>query len=194
MEFNNYITFSISAVAIVVSIFAYIQNSRVQKRQLRINKIEEILEITHMLNGNYHYFEESQFIKSNFSSSRDGFIEKEKYKARVKILKNISDELDFSNKLPRLYVLSNSYLSKKRLRDKIGILIAVFTSLLETTLNDPHKTAILPFNKFPKKMEFLEFVKEIQNELIIEMGLGYKNKLSEENLYEEEFRERYNLK
>lgn len=64
MEVNDYISGSISLVAITISIIAYIQNLKSQKRQLRIEKIEEILEITHVLNGNYQYFVDTHIFKT----------------------------------------------------------------------------------------------------------------------------------
>jgi len=50
MTISDYITGGISIIAIVISIIAYLQNSRIEKRQLRIEKLEEMLEITHTLN------------------------------------------------------------------------------------------------------------------------------------------------
>ena len=55
MGINDYITGGISIIAIVISVIAYLQTSRNEKRQLRIGKLEEMLEITHILMGNYQY-------------------------------------------------------------------------------------------------------------------------------------------
>jgi hypothetical protein len=194
MEINDYITGVISIVAIVISIIAYIQNSKNEKRQLRIEKIEEMLEITHVLNANYQYFEDTHFFKTQLLSETKESMEKDKYLFQVKELSKISKEIDIRNKLTRLYILNNSYLPKKELKEKIGVFITVYTSIAESTLSLPIKKTNLPFNEFPKKWDFLEFTEEIQNELIKEMSLGYKNNISDKNTFQVKFKQRYNLK
>lgn len=194
MEINDYITGAFSLIAIGISIVAYIQNLKGQKRELRIEKLEEILEITHLLNGNYQYFEDTHFFKTHLLFDHADKDEKLKYLTQVKVLQEISNEIDLRKTLSRLYVLNNSYLPKKELKAKIGVFIAVYSSIAESTLSQPTMKTELPFNEFPKRWEFLEFTKEIQNELIEEMNLGYKNNISEQNEYKKEFKRRYKLK
>ncbi len=193
MEINDYITGIISIIAIVISIIAYLENSRIEKRQLRIEKLEEMLEITHILMGNYQYFEDTNFFKNDIFSETKDNAEKEKYNQQIKGLSKISESIDLQNKLTRLFVLNNSYLPKKELKEKIGIFIAVYTSIAENTLSNPNKIIELPFNDFPKRWDFLDFTQEIQNELIGEMDLGYKDSIESKNTYENEFKKRYNL-
>ena len=193
MEINDYITGAISLIAIIISAVAFVQSLKSQKRQLRIEKIEEILEITHILNTNYQYFEDTQIFKIQLISGVAESSEKNKYLAQVKTLKKISDEIDIRNKLSRLYILNNSYLPKKELKDKIGVFITVYTCIAESTLSQPTEKIDLPYNEFPKKLDFLEFAQEVQNELIAEMSLGYKNNIIDNNTFEKKFRERYNL-
>ncbi|PAM94685.1 hypothetical protein B4N84_11975 [Flavobacterium sp. IR1] len=194
MEINDYITGTFSLIAIGISIIAYHQNLKGQKRELRIGKIEEMLEITHLLNANYQYFEDTQNFKNNFLSGHLESIKKEKYLEQVEYLHEISNEMDLKNKLSRLYVLSNSYLPKKKLKAKIGVFITVYAAIAENTLSQPTNKIDQVFNEFPRIWEFLEFIEEIQNELIEEMSLGYKNNISEKNDYEKEFKRRYKLK
>jgi len=194
MEINDYITGIISIIAIVISIIAYIQNSRSDKRQLRIGKLEEMLEITHILMGNYHYFEDTNFLITNLISGTKDNAELEKYNQQIKALSQISERIELQDKLTRLFVLNNSYLPKKELKEKIGIFIAVYTSIAENTLSNPNKIVELPFNDFPKRWDFLNFTQEIQNELIVEMDLGYKESIENKNTYEKKFKERYKLK
>lgn len=66
MEINDYITGAFSLIAIVISIVGYIQKVRKESRELRIEKLEEMLEITYLLNGNYQYFEDTLFLNPNF--------------------------------------------------------------------------------------------------------------------------------
>ncbi|TDQ28400.1 hypothetical protein [Tenacibaculum caenipelagi] len=194
MEINDYVTGIISITAIVISIIAYIQNSRIEKRQLRIEKLEEMLEITHILVGNYQYFEDTNHFKNDIISETKNESEKEKYLRQVKVLREVSENIDLQNKLTRLFVLNNSYLPKKELKEKIGTFIAVYTSIAENILTNPHKIIKLPFNDFPKRWDFLDFTQEIQNELITEMDLGYKDSIDNKNTYVKKFKERYKLK
>ena len=194
MQINDYITGTISIIAIVISVIAYLENSRIEKRQLRIEKLEEMLEITHILMGNYQYFDDTNFFKNIIFSETKDNTEIEKYNRQVKSLQQISESIELQNKLTRLFVLNNSYLPKKELKEKIGVFIAVYTSIAENTMINPNSIVKLPFNDFPKRWDFLEFTQEIQNELIEEMDLGYKNSIDNKITYDKKFKERYKLK
>ncbi|EHQ02133.1 hypothetical protein [Gillisia limnaea] len=193
MEINVYLTYAISIIAIILSIIAYIQNWKIATRQSRIGRIEEILEITHILNMNYNYFYDTYFFKETVLSELKKNEDEEKYLRQIKALTDISNKIDLQKKLSRLYVINNSYLPKKELKDKIGVFIAVYSSLAGSTISEPIRKTDLPFNNFPKPWEFLEFTQEIHNELIREMNLGYNNNISNTNAYEKKFKERYNL-
>jgi len=193
MTNTELITIIFSIIAIIISIITYRQNFKVQKRQLRIEKLEEILEITHILNGNYQYYEDTFTFKMAIIDDFEENEESEKYANVVHSLIKLSEEIDLRNKLSRLYVLNNSYLPKRKLKDKIGVFIALYTSVAENTIISPNKKIDIVFNKFPKKWEFLDFTNEIQNEIIKEMDLGYKNNINYDNNFESEFKKRYNL-
>lgn len=195
MTISDYFTGGISIVAIVISIIAYIQNSRIQKRQLRIEKLEEMLEITHTLMGNYEYFEDTNVFKNQLlSDNKNNDDDKDKYIKQIKELINISENIDLQNKLSRLFVLNNSYLPKKELKEKIGVFITVYSSIARNTIFAPFDKINLPFNEVPKRWEFLDYTQEIQNELIEEMDLGYKNNITNKNTFEKKFKKRYNLR
>ena len=112
MGIIDYITGSISLAAIVISIIAFVQNLKIEKRQLRIGKMEEMLEITNILNINYQYFDDTHFFKTQLLSDQKESNDTDKYLSQVKSLSEISDEIDIRNKLAGLYVLNNS--SKKK--------------------------------------------------------------------------------
>lgn len=195
MIISDYITGGISIVAIVISIIAYLQNSRIEKRQLRIEKLEEMLEITHTLKGNYEYFDDTNLFKNELlSDNKNNDVEKDKYIKQINELIKISENIDLQSKLTRLFVLNNSYLPKKELKEKIGVFITIYTSIARNTISEPFQKIKLPFTEFPKRWEFSDFTQEIQNELIEEMDLGYKDSIDDKNTYEQKFKERYNLK
>lgn len=192
---SEYITIIVSIIAIIISVITYLQNLRIDKRKLRIEKLEEMLEITHTLIGYYEYFEDTLFFKNQIlSDNKRNDVKIEKYNKQVKELIKISDNIDLQNKLTRLFVLNNSYLPKKELKDKIGVFTTVYASIGRNTIVEAFEKINLPFNEFPKRWDFSNFTQEIQNELIEEMNLGYKNNIHNENTYEKIFKERYNLK
>jgi len=159
---------------------------------LRLEKLEEIIEITHLLVQNYQYFEDSFAFKKGILNKKSD--EKEKYIRQIKALIEISENIKLREKLSRLYVLNSSYLPQNKLKDKIGVFITTYTSISEHTIISPEKKIELIFNNFPKKWEFLEFSNEIENELIQEMNLGYSNNTKYKNDFEKEFKKRYNIK
>lgn len=151
-----------------------------------------MIEITHILNGNYQYFEDTFFFKTGLSNEQS-IKKKEKYLQQVNSLMKISEEIDLSKKLSRLYVLNNSYLSKNKLKDKVAVLITLYSSIAENTIGNPIEKLDIVFNNFPKRWDFDEYIQEIQNEIIQEMKLGYKNNMKYNFDYEKEFKERYKL-
>ena len=179
---ENSFTISISLVALILSGLALFQNHKYEKRQLRVEKLEEMLEISHILLGCYQYFQDTVYFKESLINGNTK--ETEKYKQTLKNLQKIAKEIDLQKKLPRLFVLNNSYLPKKELNEKIGLFIGLYTSIAEATIGSPHKSTKLPFNDFPKPWHFMEFTQEIQNGLIEEMELGFKPNINGPNSYE----------
>lgn len=195
MTNSEIINLLFSTSAVLVSIVVYFQSSRLNKRQIRIEKIEEMLEITHILKGNYVCFINVITLKDNMKTHGLGALYEENILVnRLKTLRQLTKEMDLQNKLVRLYILNNSYLPKTKLKDKIGILISLYASIADKTLSTSLEEYSRPFNQFPTALDFNDFTDEIQNELIEEMGLGYKNNIQlKNNPYEKLFKERYKL-
>lgn len=193
MESEHIITITLSLIAIIVSIISYFQNSTNQKRELRLEKLEQIIEILHALNLNYQYFEDTYLMKIDFLNNNLSAEKKTLYNKQINELIKISKEIDLRKKLARLYVLNNSYLPKNNLQDKISVYISVYTSIGEHTLIKPFNKIEVPFNKFPKPWDILDFTEQILKELIKEMNLGYKNNINYNHSYEKEFKQKYNL-
>jgi len=184
----------LSILAMIISTLALVQNSRSSKRGLRIEKIEEMLEITHTLNANYQYFEDTHVFKMDLWLDPEKKEEQDKYLKQSQVLKDIADDINVRKILSRLYILNSSYLPKSTLKSKVGELVAIYTCLCESTVVNPTKIVALPYNEFPKKWEIFEFIEEIQSDLIKEMKLGYSKSASESYKYTKEFKQRYNLK
>ena len=193
MEINEIITLVISTIAIFIAVLSYFQAKKINRRSLRIEKLEEILEITHIFKNNYHYFEDTFELKKNLIKANKGDFTDKIYQIQVEDLIRISEDMKLRDKLARLYVLNNSYLPKSELKEKIGVLISCYSSLAHRTISKPFKEQDLIFNKYPKRWDMSEYITEIQNEIIEEMKLGYKKSISDKNNYENKFKNRFNL-
>ncbi|CAM3340307.1 hypothetical protein [Aequorivita lipolytica] len=193
IKFLDIIIIAFSFAAIVISILSFFQNRNLNKRQLRIEKLEEMLEIIHILYGNYQYFANAYLFKQRVLNEDVKDDIKEKYIIQIKELLEITNEITLRNKLARLFVLNNSYLPKALLKDKIGVFITVYTSIAENTITQSDKLHYLSFKSFPQSWEFSDFTRELQNEIIEEMKLGYKNNIEDKNNFEKMFKKRYNL-
>ena len=193
MESIDIITIILSSSAIVVAALSYFQASNNHKRELRIEKLEQIIEILHTLNGNYQYFEDTYFYKTRYLFDDLDTTETELYTKQVIALIKTSEDIDLRNKLSKLYVLNNSYLPQDLLQDKISVFISVYTSIAENTISKPFDKLQLPFTKFPKRWELSDFTNEILKGLIKEMDLGYNENFKYNFDYEVEFKSKYKL-
>ena len=186
MELN--ITYIFSTTAIIVSITTIFVTRLNLKKQLRLSKLEEILEILHFLSGYYSsllrvFIGVENSILSLQSSDEITDEMKESIKFRKGLIDTISKEA-VTNKISRLRVLSNAYLknsTNKNLKARIHTIGDLFYHMyMFTYLNGDisiitkNKDAIIPH---PNNMN--KFIKKIENDVIIEMKLGYRG-ISEE--------------
>ena len=197
MTKNELINLLFSTSAFLVSVIVYFQSSKLNRRQLRIEKIEEMLEITHILIAKYEYFINvinlKNSIRNNLVDDLASLFRENRLPITLQELHQISKEMDLQNKLIRLFILNNSYLPKIELKDKIEVFITLYASIADKTLSTSLKKISYPFKQFPTPLNFSDFTTEIQNELIEEMGLGYKNSIQLKNTYVKRFKERYKL-
>src|SRR5690606_18612925 len=147
-----------------------------------------------ILCGNYQYFEDTYFFKAHLLNEELEIKVHKKYISQLNELIEVSNDIDLRKKLSRLFVLNNSCLPKAKLKDKIGVFITVYTSIAEHTISQSNNSIYSPFQNFPKRWDFLDFTREIQNEIIEEMNLGYKKNIEDKNDFELVFKNRYNLK
>jgi len=197
MEFN--LTYLFSITAIIVSIATIFITRKNLKKQLRLSKLEEILEILHFLNGYY-----SSLLKvfigieksiESLQNSNDITKEiKETIKYRKGLIDTISKET-ITNKILRLRVLSNAYIKNSSkeggLKVRIHTVADLFYHMYMFTFLDgdsdlirKNKNAIIPP---PDKMS--KYIRKIENDLIVEMNLGYRS--LKENEQEEYFKNQF---
>lgn len=186
MEFN--LTYLFSLTAIIVSITTIFITRLNLKKQLRLSKLEEILEILHFLGGYYSsllrvFIGIEKSIESLQNSSEITDEMKETIKYRKGLVDTINKEV-ITNKISRLRVLSNAYLknsTSKNLKARIHTIGDVFYHMYmfvyldgDGSIITKNKDAIIPH---PHNMN--KFIKELENDIIIEMKLGYSS-ISEE--------------
>ncbi len=196
ITFDKGITFIFSTLAIIISIFTIFMTRQNLKKQLRLGKLEEILEILHYIDGYYHSlfrlfldFEESiQLLKENeklppylidLTKYRKGFLE-------------VVDRESIINKLSRLKILSNAYLSNSNdLKAKIYTISDIYYNMyMFVGMEGGYYVKKEEGAVIPKPGEMGRFIRKIEDEIIVEMNLGYKslNKKEYENYFKSKFK------
>jgi hypothetical protein len=191
------LTISISLVAIIISIISFFKTASSDRRQIRINKIEEMVEIVILIMGDYHIFDDLFLLQQVISITEDS-IEKavlqEKEKRYIETLKNISDEIKLREKLIRLNVLANSYIPNGELKNRIRFFVSIISTIYEATVNQNYSQTKSIFRTYPRAWDLLKFVEKLQLQLGVEMQLGYESNFFNENQFHEKFMEELRIK
>ncbi len=194
IDASKTISFLFSLFAIILSITTIFMTRKNLKKQLRLNKLEEILELVYFLNGYYHrlfmLFIDTEKLK-NLTSKGEDIPEylKELPNYRQGFIETIDKETVI-NKISRLNILSNAYLpNSKNLKNRIHSISNIYYNMyiyVFTSGETPRKevNAIIP-----KRGQAERFIKKIEEDLIKEMNLGYKSndKKSQENYFNTQF-------
>lgn len=182
------------AFAILISVISLVISNRNTRRQVRIGKLEEIIECLQVFLINYKYLYDlhrNQLSIKNVSDniSKDEDLKLiENYREYVKAFKTEVEMDKFQDKTIRLRVLANSYLPDKKLKLKILSLVTLVANLVNCTIFEDFESAKTVFQKYPNPLIFLEYIDKIEQEIILEMKLGYKgSKISKLEAYKKEF-------
>ena len=182
IDWNKTITYSISISAILISIVTILMTRRNLKKQLRLSKLEEMLEILHYLNGYYNSLLRVFIgIEKSLESLKTSSDVTDEMKETMKYRKGLLDTIDketITTKISRLRVLSNAYLkNSKNLKVRIHTIADVYYHMYmfialdgDFSIIQKNADAIIPE---PSNMH--RFVRKIENDLITEMDLGYKS-------------------
>lgn len=170
----------VPSAAIIISIISLVKSNRNTKRQVRIGKLEEIIEYLQVFIVNYDFLyriHQSQLLFKN--APKNASVESLEhslniYKEYVKIFKSEVDMDKLQDKNIRLRVLSNSYLPDKELKRKILSTVALMTNLVNCTIFENFEQAKRTFTKYPSPIDFVNYVDNIEKEILTEMNLGYK--------------------
>ena len=188
------LTITISLIAIIISIFSYYDAAKRDRRQLRVNKIEEMIEIVLVIMGNYATFDDlfclQQRIRaiSNIDEleiEKNALIEKEK--KYINALKTISDDINLREKVIRLNVLASSYLPNNDLKYRVKCLVGLISNIYEATVNLNYAITTKNFKTYPRAWTLMDFIEKLILDLSKEMNLGYHSNFFGKNPYNEKF-------
>ena len=168
----------ISTIALVASIYAIYSTRRNVKKQLRLSKLEEIIEILTFMEGYYKslfwlFHDTKDILESNEQGK--GIAEKMNYnnEARNGFLEIVTKE-KVIDKTTRLTTLSNAYLpNTNNLKLKVNTLATIYYNMYrficKGDLSEREELSIIPK---PPQME--RFIRKVEGLVIKEMNLGYK--------------------
>lgn len=203
MEEKEIIEFAkilLPAAAIIISVISLVKSNRNTKRQIRIGKIEEMIECLRMFIGDYyllHLIYQRQYLYKNTpKNANENQIKhlKDDYLKAVEVFnKNANIEV-FREKTPRLVMLANSYLPNAELKKRVISIGGLITSLIECTIFDNYEDTKQIFPKYPAPLDFLKYIEDLETLLVKEMKLGH-NALSHDDLmtYQTKFRQDLNI-
>lgn len=190
------LTIIISVIAIIISIISYYDAAKRDRRQLRVNKIEEMIEIVLLILGNYAEFDDlfnlQQRIRSisnieELENEKNALIEKEK--KYINALKTISDDIKLREKIIRLNVLASSYLPNNDLKYRVKCLVGLISNIYEATVNLNYEITKRNFKTYPRAWTLMDFIEKLVLDLSKEMHFGYHSNFFGKNPYHEKFLE-----
>lgn len=169
--------------AIAISIIALAINIKNVKKQIRVGRIEEILEALNMLSRYYiplvlyiHEMKDIQEVKASGKAMPEYLTD---HSERLKVFLDSIDKVKLESKISRMSILSDSYLSNKNNR-KLKIKIHMFAFLISLMFyvvynNDLHFLETEYPHRLPRRARMGPFIVGITDDLIKEMQLGYKS-------------------
>jgi hypothetical protein len=178
-------------IAIVISIISYFKNSNLDRRQIRVHKLEEMIEIIILIISNYHSFDDLYLLQRKIELSKDDqeinlLLEKEaKY---VEALKQISNDIKLRENIIRLGILANIYLPNTDLKNRVKSLISLISCLHERTVNRNLENTFPTFKTYPRAWILKPYIETLLVDLSREMNLGYENNMFGENPHFDKFK------
>ncbi|MBN9284835.1 MULTISPECIES: hypothetical protein [unclassified Flavobacterium] len=182
MEIDLYkaIPIGVSLIAIFISIATIFITRQNLKRQLRLAKLEEILEILLFLESYYRGLfllfkdiEQKVELLENRKESPKYLNDSSTYK---KSFTKLFDYETLINKISRLNVLAKAYLpNKKNLKNKALTIADVYFAMYTYVNFDGNLRTKSAYNIIPKPTEMKALISQLSDQIIFEMKLGYKN-------------------
>lgn len=177
MDIIEIIKVILPVIAILISIAAVFVSHKNVKKQIRVSKLEEMLEILNMLRGYY----KTAYLYSNDLKNNEGYLDG-KLTSRDwllinhhidEFLSNVKEET-IQTKTARLYVLANSYLPKNELKLKVISVNQLYSDLFYTLFYKKLSRLKEKYDgDFPKPGKVLHILNEVEKEIVKEMKLGF---------------------
>lgn len=181
---------------IVISVISYFKNSNLDRRQIRVHKIEEMIEIIILIMSNYDVFDNLYLLQRKIEINREDpelnlLLEKEaKY---IKVIREISNDIKLRENIIRLGILANIYLPNTDLKNRVKSLISLISCLQERTINHNLENTLPTFKIYPRAWILLPYVEKLLVDLSREMKLGYESNMYGENPHLDKFKEELNI-
>jgi len=196
MEITEIIKSILPIVAILISVAAVLVSHKNVKKQIRVSKLEEMLEILNLLRNYY----KPAYLYSNDLKTYEKYLNGKLTSSDWIILNNNLDDFllnvkeeTIQIKTARLYVLANSYLPKNELKFKVISVNQLYSDLFHTLFYKSLSQVKIKYDgDFPKPDKVLDILSEIEKQLIKEMKLGFHTITFEE--YEVYFKNTFKKK
>ena len=164
-------------IAILISIAAVFVSHKNVKKQIRVSKIEEIIENLNMLRGYYKTAYLYSNDLKNYEKYLDGKLTTRDWlivnRHIDEFLSNVKEET-IQAKTARLYVLANSYLPKNNLKLKVISVNQLYSDLFYTLFYKKLSLLKEKYNgDFPEPDKILDILNQLEKEIVKEMNLGF---------------------
>lgn len=185
-------------IAILISIAAVFVSHKNVKKQIRVSRLEEMLEILNLLRIYYN----AAYFYANDLKNNEKYLDG-KLTSRIwdiinhnidDFLLNVKEET-IQTKTARLYVLANSYLPKKDLKLKVISVNQLYSDLFYTLFYKSISRMKEKYDgAFPKPDKVLDILDEVEKEIVKEMKLGFETVTFKEYeaYFQNKFKKRYN--
>lgn len=185
-KYGNTINLIISAFAVLASIYAIYYTRIDVNKQLRISKLEEILEIITLIDGYYQslfiFFNDAREIREILENGKKITPELEKKIMHQKRFIEIVKKEMIMEKATRLRTLSDAYLpNSNNLKIKISTIAMIYYNMHLYIIRE-NLPEIKELSMIPKPAEMRKFIQKAETLIIKEMRLGYKTFTKEDHM------------
>jgi hypothetical protein len=166
--------------AILLSVISLYINKRYNRRQLRIGKLEEILESVIYLSNFYDHLRllalDLKEINERKLHNEDVENSEKQFREKIERFKNIIDKNKIQQVASRISVLTNAYLPNGSLKNRILTFNHLLSTMFASVMSEAYHILQINYREgIPKSKLLGEFVIKIENDLIKEMKLGFSS-------------------
>ena len=167
--------------AVIISVLSLILTLRNNRRQIRIAKLEELLEINLFLLYHYEVLLDIFNIQTEIRqptqkrTGMEAMALQEEENQQIKAFFEMVGQNTYILKLMRLEVLTRSYLPNTKVKFQILSLADMYSHLSLASLYKQYDDTKTAFEKYPEVDVLFEYSEKIEIGIIKEMKLGYRS-------------------